>query len=624
MQQVKKLFAVLLPFMMAAGLFCSTVPAAEISDSDQAAAVEIIGEGAVSDVAGESTLLEAEPSVLVNLGLEGACSYTAAFNELQLMNAEREAAGLPALRMDADLMTAAMLRAAESHVYFSHTRPDGTEWSTCFPDGHTHRGENIAYGYKTAETVTKGWLNSPEHKENILRDTYTCVGIGCFEVNGVRCWAQLFGDAAGEGDCEQPVDEIVSQGIWICTRPFTGLHPDVSDPPTDITLNVYMGPDNNVYAQGETLEKALKLDTSYWNISQKKFVSLKTITFDPSFYTVSADNSDVVTGLDTSTLTMSAPGTCTLSILDTYGNLVQEKVIRVYLRVAGKDRYGTAGEIEARLQAAAGGERPECIVVASGTGYPDALSGSYLACAKNAPIMLVGKNNEAAVAEQVKESLRPGGLVYLLGGNLAVSEAFEDSLVAAGCNVSRLQGKDRYGTNLAVLQEVGVEGKSLLVCSGKGFADCLSASAVGQPILLVGDKMNDAQKTYVSENKPSAVYVIGGGSAVSDSVMFDVSAVSGISAWRVYGANRYETSVSVADRFFGTDAEAVVLTRGMSYPDGLCGGPLAYQAKGPLLLVDSNAYKAAAAYIDKLNYTHSYVLGGDLAVTDATVKNTLR
>ncbi|RUR12193.1 hypothetical protein ELY15_05865 [Legionella sp. km772] len=41
----------------------------------------------------------------------------------------------------------------------------------------TAAGENIAFGYRTAQEVVKGWLSSPGHRGNILGN-YNFMGIG--------------------------------------------------------------------------------------------------------------------------------------------------------------------------------------------------------------------------------------------------------------------------------------------------------------------------------------------------------------------------------------------------------------------------------------------------------------
>ncbi len=60
--------------------------------------------------------------------------------------------------------------------------------------------ENIAFGFTTNEDVVESWKETAEpyagqgHRRNMLRATATCIGIACFEVNGVRFWVQEFGD----------------------------------------------------------------------------------------------------------------------------------------------------------------------------------------------------------------------------------------------------------------------------------------------------------------------------------------------------------------------------------------------------------------------------------------------
>lgn len=46
------------------------------------------------------------------------------------------------------------------------------------PDESIYFGENIAWKFKDDNSVLKGWLNSPLHKENLLKKEYTRFGIG--------------------------------------------------------------------------------------------------------------------------------------------------------------------------------------------------------------------------------------------------------------------------------------------------------------------------------------------------------------------------------------------------------------------------------------------------------------
>lgn len=109
---------------------------------------------------------------------------------LNLVNEERRSRGLGALRMDSGLTRAACVRAGEIAQSFSHTRPDGTSWSTVSSSAY---GENIARGQQTPEKAIAAWMTSTSHRENILRKSYGSIGICAYKYNGVMYWVQLFG-----------------------------------------------------------------------------------------------------------------------------------------------------------------------------------------------------------------------------------------------------------------------------------------------------------------------------------------------------------------------------------------------------------------------------------------------
>lgn len=119
-----------------------------------------------------------------------------AMQVVKLVNEERAKAGLPALEYDATMAKAALVRARETETSFSHTRPDGSSFSTALTEqGVSFRGagENIAWGQRSPEEVMKGWMNSPGHKANILNKNYTKIGVGYYQnEKGVNYWTQLF------------------------------------------------------------------------------------------------------------------------------------------------------------------------------------------------------------------------------------------------------------------------------------------------------------------------------------------------------------------------------------------------------------------------------------------------
>lgn len=115
---------------------------------------------------------------------------------VRLVNEERAKEGLSALTLSERVQAAAMVRAAECEQSFSHTRPDGSSFSTALKEQNvTYRsaGENIAWGQRSPEEVITAWMNSSGHRANIMNPNYTTIGVGYYKnANGTRYWCQLF------------------------------------------------------------------------------------------------------------------------------------------------------------------------------------------------------------------------------------------------------------------------------------------------------------------------------------------------------------------------------------------------------------------------------------------------
>ena len=142
-------------------------------------------------------LLNEEVPDVYQFKINGVENYTEAYDVLAELNAHRMANGRQPLYMDEKLLEAAMQRAAESAVYYGgkeHTRPDGSVGLTVI-QGNVYKAENIAVGYSNASAVMAGWKSSVGHNENMLNNTMTAAGVGCFEYDGVKYWVQLFSSA---------------------------------------------------------------------------------------------------------------------------------------------------------------------------------------------------------------------------------------------------------------------------------------------------------------------------------------------------------------------------------------------------------------------------------------------
>ena len=289
-----------------------------------------------------------------------------------------------------------------------------------------------------------------------------------------------------------------------------------------------------------------------------------------------------------------------------------EGVARIY----GQDRIATSLAIADELKQILGVSRFDSIIVASALNFPDALTGSYLASVKKAPILLTYDAVQSRIVSYIAANLAPGGTVYLLGGETVVPGSFASDLEAKGITAKRLAGSDRFGTNLAILREAGVDSsQEILICTATGFADSLSASAAGLPILLVHGSLSKAQKEFLMTTSCRFV-VIGGEAAVSRKLENELKALGSVE--RLSGSGRYQTSVMVARRFVMAP-DAVVLAYARNYPDGLCGGPLANALGAPLILTDNYDPTEADGYVEGIGA--GIVVGGGNLISDDTARD---
>ncbi len=308
-------------------------------------------------------------------------------------------------------------------------------------------------------------------------------------------------------------------------------------------------------------------------------------------------------------------GVCTRCGEADSGYVPSKPTLDGVIRIAGTDRIETSLRLANQLKAILGIEAFDTIVVASGMNFPDALTGSYLAAVKNAPILLTNGKADSKVLSYIRENLGANGTVYILGGENSVSKDLESQLAVQELHTKRLAGSNRYETNLAILEEAGVNGdQEVLICTSQGFADSLSASAAGLPILLVHDSLTKAQKAFL-ETTSGRFTIVGGTASVSEKLEQELKALGTVN--RLAGSSRYETSVMMAEAFI-ENPSSVVLAYARNYPDGLCGGPLAYVLGAPLILADDSGYQAADSYVTGI--TSGIVAGGTTLFPDSLAR----
>lgn len=295
-------------------------------------------------------------------------------------------------------------------------------------------------------------------------------------------------------------------------------------------------------------------------------------------------------------------------------------------RISGSNRYATAVETSKALNPDTG----KTVVIASGISFPDALSVASGAANIGAPVLLTAPDHLSVETAAELTRLSPA-TILIAGGNGAVSPAVEQALsTVSGARVQRISGANRYATSAAICKTFwpsdGVP--QAFIASGEDFPDALSGAAAAAhldaPLLLMGRHgISPEIAIELHRLAPQKVIVLGKGfsAEAQASVRAVIDAYATAQTDReitiVGGANRFETSVAIANTFFGGVAPAV-LASGMNFPDALVAVPLAKAAGAPIILAETDVCTAPtdrlAAYA-RMN--PRVVLGGQSTIPDA-------
>jgi uncharacterized protein YkwD len=142
-----------------------------------------------------------------------------------LVNQEREKAGLVDLKESPLLNKSASDKAQDmiAKNYWSHVSPSGEQpWQIIGQDGYSYRyaAENLARDYLDAESAVQAWMDSPEHRNNMLSAKYTETGIavvdGIMDGRQTKLIVQHFGTPYIANTTPSRTGAIVSYREW-CT-----------------------------------------------------------------------------------------------------------------------------------------------------------------------------------------------------------------------------------------------------------------------------------------------------------------------------------------------------------------------------------------------------------------------
>ena len=140
--------------------------------------------------------------------------------------------------------------------------------------------------------------------------------------------------------------------------------------------------------------------------------------------------------------------------------------------------------------------------------------------------------------------------IYIIGGPKAINPMLDSEFRKEGCNVKRIQGKNRIETSYNIAKEIkalkgGNVTEMAVTKAYNGEADAVSIASEAirrkMPIILTNGSKLPKESPLGAEVKK--IYAIGGPAVIKDSL------IKQLKAERIGGKNRYETNAKIIKRF---------------------------------------------------------------------------
>lgn len=195
-------------------------------------------------------------------------------------------------------------------------------------------------------------------------------------------------------------------------------------------------------------------------------------------------------------------------------------------------------------------------------------------------------------------------LAYFYAGN--------DPVLLATPAIDRIAGQTSFQTTEAIAERYNSTNcQNIVITTGKGFADALSASVLANkldaPILLADQTAVRYAHEYLA--KEGTVWLIGGTKAIGDQFAGNFSNVK-----RIEGRDQYETSALIARQLGKTDT--AVICSGQNFADALSISSIAAHNNWPILLVGKNYLPPQIQdYIRDNQPKTIYIVGGHSVVS---------
>ncbi|AXI30807.1 hypothetical protein CIB87_17940 [Priestia megaterium] len=196
------------------------------------------------------------------------------------------------------------------------------------------------------------------------------------------------------------------------------------------------------------------------------------------------------------------------------------------------------------------------------------------------------------------------------------SKQYEPTSVAI---TERLAGAERYETAVSISQKGWSSANTVVLASGEQFPDALAgatlASKEGGPLLLTrSNKLNNVTRQEISRLGAKKAIILGPLGGEGSSVKNELTAM-GLDVERIYGADRYETSVEIAKRI---NSNKAIVASGLNFPDALSVASYAAKNQIPILLTRPDRIPSPVSSM-LATKTETIVVGGTGVISDGVM-----
>lgn len=188
---------------------------------------------------------------------------------------------------------------------------------------------------------------------------------------------------------------------------------------------------------------------------------------------------------------------------------------------------------------------------------------------------------------------------------------------------TRLAGADRYEAAASIVRHAYPStADTVIVATGEIFSDSLSAAPLSAklraPLLPVaGNSIPTVIRAELTRLMPAKIIIAGGPGSVSSQVEAELRQYS-TDVVRVFGSDRYTTSVEIAKFGWAEGSQNVFVATGVGFADALSAGAAAAKLDAPVLLVPGSDYalpQASRNELNRLGATRAHIVGGPATVS---------